>query len=247
MRFAILASPGIPDAPTIGTAVAGNALATVTFTPGTYLGKTGVVTYEVTSSPGGLYGAGTSSPIILGVTNGTSYTFTVKAVTNYGVSSALSTTSNSVTPAAPPTPPPGPPPPPPPPPCSCAPQPWPQNCTYVGFSCDTTPGFTQLSYQYYDCGCSQTCAGTGGYNQAYRDGVCGYVAVQTQVCTGCGNCQSNGCGGTVCYDSCGNTCSNSGCAPPPPPACPDCPGVGPCCAPLSCVYSETKQSNICSG
>lgn len=238
MRFAILASPGIPDAPTIGTAVAGNALATVTFTPSVYKGKTGVVTYEVTSTPDGLYGAGTVSPIVLGVTNGTSYTFTVKAVTNYGVESVLSAASNSVTPAAPPAPPPGPPPPPPPPPCSCAPQPWPDNCTYVAITCDPNTA-TQLSYMYYDCGCSQTCPGTGGYNQALRDGYCGYVAVQTQICTGCGNCQSNGCGGIICYDSCGQVCSNSGCVA----ACPTCPGAGDCCPPSTC--QPLKDGYIC--
>jgi hypothetical protein len=33
---------------------------------------------------------------------------------------------------------------------------------------------------YYDCGCSQTCPGTGGYNQGLRDGYCGYVAVYSQ-------------------------------------------------------------------
>ena len=238
MRFVILSSPGIPDAPTIGTAVAGNALATVTFTPSVYKGKTGLVTYEVTSTPDDLYGAGTVSPIILGVTNGISYTFTVKAVTNYGVESAQSAPSNSVTPAAPPAPPPGPPPPPPPPPCSCAPQPWPQNCSFIGITCDPNTA-TQLSYEYYDCGCSQTCAGTGGYNQALRDGFCGYVQVQTQICTGCGNCQSNGCGGTICYDSCGQVCSDSGC----PAACPTCPGAGDCCPPSTC--QPLKDGYIC--
>ena len=42
-------------------------------------------------------------------------------------------------------------------------------CTYVSYSCVGT-----LSYEYYDCGCSQTCSGSGGYNPAYRNGVCGY-------------------------------------------------------------------------
>ena len=233
MRFVVLASPGIPDVPTIGTATAGNAGATVAFTPSAYIGK-GTVTYEVTSTPDGFNGNGTTSPIALSLTNGISYTFTVKAVTNYGVESAESAPSNAVTPAVP-----LPPPPPAPPPCSCAPQPWPDNCSYIGFTCDTTPGFTQLSYMYYDCGCSQTCPGTGGYNQAYRDGVCGYVAPPPQICTGCGNCQSNGCGGTICYDSCGNVCSNSGC----PAACPTCPGAGDCCPPSTC--QPLKDGYIC--
>jgi hypothetical protein len=232
--LSVLTGGGIPSVPTIGTAVAGNALATVTFTPSTYIGK-GTVSYEVTSSPGGLAGTGSTSPIVLGVTNGTSYTFTVKAVTNYGVSSAASSASNSVTPVAPPAPPPGPPPP---PPCSCT---WNgQNCTGDGSNCGCTRVYPNTcdgttTYQYFDCGCSQTCPGTGGYNGALIDGSCGYVA--PAPCSGCGNCVSNGCGGTVCFDSCGNQCSNSGCAPPPsppPPVCDNCGNIGTCCG--SCSF-----------
>lgn len=232
MRFVVLASPGIPDVPTIGTATPANAGATVAFTPSAYIGK-GTIIYEVTSTPDGLNGNGTTSPISLSLTNGINYTFTVKAVTNYGVESAQSAPSNAVTPAVP-----LPPPPPAPPPCSCAPQPWPQNCTYIAITCDANTA-TQLSYEYYDCGCSQTCPGTGGYNQALRDGFCGYVQVQTQICSGCGNCQSNGCGGTICYDSCGQVCSNSGCVA----ACPTCPGAGDCCPPSTC--EPLKDGYIC--
>lgn len=232
-----LVSAGIPSTPVIGTAIAGNAGATVTFTPSTYTGKNGVVTYEVTSTPGGLAGTGSSSPIILGLTNGISYTFTVKAVTNYGVASLDSAASNSVTPLAPPSPPPGPPPPPPPPPCSCT---WNgANCTGNGSNCGCTRVYPNTcdgttTYEYFDCGCSQTCPGTGGYNGALIDGSCGYVA--PVPCSGCGNCTGNGCGGTICYDSCGNVCSNSGCvAPPgPPPPCPSCGDIGPCCG--GCSY-----------
>ena len=233
--FAILTGGGIPSAPTIGTATAGNAGATITFTPSTYIGK-GTVTYEVTSSPGGLSFTGLTSPITLGLTNGIAYTFTVRAITNYGVSSLPSAASNSVTPAAPPSPPPGPPPPPPPPPCSCAPQPWPQNCGRVfPNTCDG-----QMTYEYYDCGCNQTCPGTGGYNGAYIIGSCGYTGPAN--CGSCGNggCVSNGCGGTICYDACGNACSNSGCAP----SCPGCPGIGECCPPATCA--PFKDGYICA-
>ena len=235
MRSISIASAGIPSTPVIGTATAGNGGATVAFTPSTYIGK-GTVSYEVTSSPGGLNGNGSTSPISISLINGTTYTFTVKAVTNYGVSSESSGSSNAVTPSVP-----LPPPPPAPPPCSCG---WNgANCTgngsncgcsYVSYSC-----VGELSYEYYDCGCAQTCPGTGGYNGAYRNGVCGYVTVQTQVCSGCGNCQSNGCGGTICYDNCGQVCSNSGC----PAACPDCPGIGPCCPPAGC--GSLKGEYIC--
>ena len=225
MRAITLASAGIPSVPTIGTAVAGNAGATVTFTPGTYLGKTGVVTYEVTSSPGGLSFTGATSPITLGVTNGVSYTFTVKAVTNYGVSSAASAASNSVVPAAPPVPPPGPTPPPPPPPCSCVtPGASGPPCTRVfPNTCDG-----QVTYEYYDCGCAQTCPGTGGYNGAYIIGSCGYTGAP--ACGAC-TCYPTDCGGQVCYDNCGG-CGSTDCPAPPP--CPPCGDIGPCCN--TCSY-----------
>jgi hypothetical protein len=151
------------DQPSSVSATAGNAQATVSFTLPAYDGK-GVATYVATSSPGGITGSGSSSPItVTGLTNGTAYTFTVTTVTGYGVS-ATSGSSNSVTPVVP-----GPPPPPPPPPCSCASQPWPNNCSFVGYTCDG-----QMRYDYYDCGCSQTCPGTGGYNGQYVNGYCGY-------------------------------------------------------------------------
>ena len=102
--IAALTGGGVPSTPIIGTATAGNAQATVTFTPSTYIGK-GTVSYELYSTPGNLNAVAASSPFVIGVTNGTSYTFTVKAVTNYGISSDLSASSNSVTPAAPPAPP----------------------------------------------------------------------------------------------------------------------------------------------
>ena len=233
--IAVLSSAGIPGVPTIGTAVAGNAGGTVTFTPSTYLGKSGVVTYEVTSSPGGLSGTGASSPIILGLTNGTSYTFTVKAVTDYGVSSAASSASNSITPAAPPVPPPGPPPPPPPPPCSCVtPGASGPPCTRVfPNTCDG-----QVTYEYYDCGCAQTCPGTGGYNGAYIIGSCGYTGPPGCGTCGSGGCFGNGGGGTVCYDACG-ACSDSGCPAPPP--CSPCGDIGPCCG----TCSSIKGGYIC--
>jgi len=153
------------DPPTSIVATAGNAQVSVAFTLPVYDGK-GDATYVATASPGGATASGSSSPIVVtGLTNGTAYTFTVTTLTGYGVS-AVSGSSNSSTPVAP-----GPPPPPPPPPCSCASEPWPNNCSYVGYTCVGT-----VSYEYYDCGCSQTCPGTGGYNGAYRDGVCGYTA-----------------------------------------------------------------------
>jgi hypothetical protein len=88
--------------PTIGTATAGNTRATITFTPPTATGK-GSISYTATSSPGGFTGTAAGSPIeVTGLTNGTSYTFTIYALTDYGIQSASSAASNAVTPFAPP-------------------------------------------------------------------------------------------------------------------------------------------------
>lgn len=90
----------VPGAPTIGTATAGNASASVTFTAPASNGGATITGYTVTSSPGGFTGTGASSPInVSGLTNGTAYTFTVTATNSAGTGSA-SAASNSVTPSA---------------------------------------------------------------------------------------------------------------------------------------------------
>ena len=90
----------ISDAPTIGTATAGNAQATVTYTaPGNNGGAT-IIDYTITSSPGSISTTTTSTTtaVVTGLSNGTAYTFTVTARNSVG-SSASSSASNSVTPA----------------------------------------------------------------------------------------------------------------------------------------------------
>ncbi|MFP5041802.1 autotransporter-associated beta strand repeat-containing protein [Parasediminibacterium sp. JCM 36343] len=91
----------VPGAPTIGTATAGNAQASVTFTAPGSTGGSAITSYTVTASSGGFTGTGASSPItVTGLTNGTAYTFTVTATNAVGTSTA-SAASNSVTPVLP--------------------------------------------------------------------------------------------------------------------------------------------------
>lgn len=88
-----------PGAPTIGTAYPLDGAAIVHFTPPAGTGGVPVDSYTVTSSPGGITATGDFSPIrVNGLTNGTTYTFTVKASNGVGTSPA-SSASNSVTPS----------------------------------------------------------------------------------------------------------------------------------------------------
>jgi hypothetical protein len=89
----------VPDAPTIGTAsVASGTSVSLTFTAPANVGGGAITGYTAISSPGGITGTGTSSPItISGLTTGTAYTFTVVATNAYGTGLA-SAASNSVTP-----------------------------------------------------------------------------------------------------------------------------------------------------
>ena len=84
-----------PDSPTINTvSVISSTSVSVDFN--TPSGSGTITSYKVTSSPGGLNGTGTSSPIIVsGLTSNTSYTFTVTA-TNSGGSSSPSDSTDGV-------------------------------------------------------------------------------------------------------------------------------------------------------
>jgi hypothetical protein len=90
-----------PDAPTIGTATAGNTTASVTFTAPSNVGGGAISGFTVISSPSSITGTGASSPItVSGLSNGTAYTFKVLATNSYG-QSPLSAVSNSITPNEP--------------------------------------------------------------------------------------------------------------------------------------------------
>ncbi len=93
-----------PGAPTIGTATAGNAAATVNWTAPANTGGAAISEYRIDVRTGttvvrtvsGVAGTASSS-VVTGLTNGTAYTFQVRAVNSAGPG-ALSASSNAVTP-----------------------------------------------------------------------------------------------------------------------------------------------------
>jgi Fibronectin type III domain len=88
-----------PGSPTGVTAQPLEGAAKVFFTAPASDGGSAITSYTITASPGGLTATGTTSPItITGLTNGTSYTFTVTATNGVGAGSA-SSASGAVTPA----------------------------------------------------------------------------------------------------------------------------------------------------
>lgn len=94
--------PTRPDAPTGVSATAGNEEATVSFTPPSFKGVPDtIIDYRATSTPGNITATASSSPItVTGLTNDTSYTFTVAAQNALGYGPE-SDPSNSVTPEVP--------------------------------------------------------------------------------------------------------------------------------------------------
>jgi hypothetical protein len=91
--------PAVPDAPSGVSATPGDGQASVSFSAPSDNGSP-ITSYTVTSSPGGLTGTCPGSPcVVTGLTNGTSYTFTVHA-TNENGDSPESSDSAAVTPAS---------------------------------------------------------------------------------------------------------------------------------------------------
>jgi hypothetical protein len=99
---------GPPGAPAIGTATAGNTSATVRWTAPASSGTTPITSYAIDVRTGTTVvrtvsgiAAGLTSTVVTGLTNGTAYNFTVRALNGTGAGPD-STPSNEVTPAAPP-------------------------------------------------------------------------------------------------------------------------------------------------
>lgn len=93
----------IPAVPTGASASAGNTTCSVAFTPSVTNGGSPITQYRAISTPGGFTNTGSSSPIVVsGLTNGVSYTFTVRATNALG-NSAESAASNAAVPQNPAT------------------------------------------------------------------------------------------------------------------------------------------------
>ena len=98
----------VPTAPTSVTAIASDKSASVSWSPPADSGGGPVTGYTIRSSPGGVTRTvgNVSSATVTGLTNGTTYTFTVVATNAIGTGPA-SAPSNAVIPPAPPSPPTG--------------------------------------------------------------------------------------------------------------------------------------------
>ena len=101
-NFTINVLPNVPMPVTSQTATAGDGSATINFTPPTDNGGATVTSYTVVSSSGNFSATSSSGPItITGLTNGTSYTFTIYATNSVGNSTSVVT--GTVVPQPPPT------------------------------------------------------------------------------------------------------------------------------------------------
>lgn len=93
---------GTPNAPTITSASSSTSgQATISFSAPAANGTASITSYTVVSSPGNLTATGASSPLtVVGLTNGISYTFTVRATNSVGAGPASAASSSVVSVAA---------------------------------------------------------------------------------------------------------------------------------------------------
>jgi mono/diheme cytochrome c family protein len=96
-------TPTLPGAPTIGAGTPGNLQATVAFSAPGNTGGVPISLYTATCTPSGTGTAMVSPIVVTGLTNGTTYTCSVRATNSVGQGSASGTVM--VTPAPTPTPP----------------------------------------------------------------------------------------------------------------------------------------------
>lgn len=96
----LVGGAAVPGAPTNPYALAGDRQATINFNAPNN-GGSPITGYTVTSTPGSIVATGINPPItVVGLTNGQSYTFTVKATNGIGTG-APSTLTSPITPKAP--------------------------------------------------------------------------------------------------------------------------------------------------
>jgi glucosylceramidase len=86
----------VPDAPAAPTATPGDSRANVYFNAPTFDGNSPIIDYTVTSTPGSFTATGSSPLTVNGLTDGTSYTFTVKARNAIGFSAASSASGSII-------------------------------------------------------------------------------------------------------------------------------------------------------
>jgi len=101
--FTVYSAPTAPSAPTSVVGTPGNAQISVAFSgsssPGTLIGGVSASITQYTATCGSQANTGSGSPIVVsGLTNGTSYTCTVKATNNAPLDSPNSAPSSAVTP-----------------------------------------------------------------------------------------------------------------------------------------------------
>src|SRR5688572_14241702 len=98
-NFSITIATTLPGAPTIGAGTPGPGFAMIGFTPPALNGGTAITSYTATCTPGPFSGSAASSPVTVNaLTNGTTYTCSVKATNAVGTGPASGTVT--VTPAA---------------------------------------------------------------------------------------------------------------------------------------------------
>ena len=89
----VRAADGVPDAPTLQSAVAGNTQVTLTWLAPTNIGGSAINHYTVQGGPSTIDNIAGSPYTITGLTNGQSYTFTVTATNSNGTSLASNSLS----------------------------------------------------------------------------------------------------------------------------------------------------------